>query len=460
MRSLHDELGEGILVVDLHGEHIVRANPAMCRMLGYDESEMLSLGFRHLAPPTLLPDALETFKALSQRRLTSAREVPLLRKDGDVVYSNITTAHLTYEDRPCMFGLFHDVTEQKRAAAALRESEAMLRGLFDNLPDLVLLVDQDFRIQYANHDQPTINREALVGSCGFDFIVEESQPVCRETLARTVDTGKPQTALACDVWGRWWSCRVVRLNDAGEAKRVMVIGQDVTQERAAAEAIKKEQRLLRQMLELQENERRLVACEIHDGFAQQITGALFRLQAFRETVARNSARAWKDFDLAGRMLARSIDEARRLISGLRPPILDELGIVEAVNYLVYERRLAGGTEIEFEHEVIGPRFAPTVENAVFRIVQESLTNACRHSKSRRVRVTLREEEGWIRIGVQDWGVGFNADSTPRDRFGLQGIRERVRLLDGHVTIESAPNAGTHLVAEIPVAGSNIDPPQA
>ena len=112
------------------------------------------------------------------------------------------------------------------------------------------------------------------------------------------------------------------------------------------------------MLDLHERERQLIAYEIHDGFAQQLTGALFRLQAFRETLARNPAEAWKGFDSAAQLVCRAIDETRRLISGLRPPVLDELGVVEAIQYLVYEQRKDGGPEIEFEHDMADERFPP------------------------------------------------------------------------------------------------------
>lgn len=186
---------------------------------------------------------------------------------------------------------------------------------------------------------------------------------------------------------------------------------------------------------------------------------LYRLQAFRETHAREPAKAWQDFDSAARLLARAIEETRRLISGLRPPILDELGIVEAIEYLVCERRLEGGPEIEFEHDLAPPRLAPPLQNAVFRIVQELLNNACRHSRSPRIHVALREREGRIHINVRDWGVGFNADEVQQQRFGLQGIRERVRLLDGQVSIESVPDKGSQFSVELPLTAGDGEVPR-
>jgi len=241
-------------------------------------------------------------------------------------------------------------------------------------------------------------------------------------------------------------------------ENIIVIGTDVTQERLAAEAVKKEQRLLRKLLELHERERRLISYEIHDGFAQQLTGALYRLQAFRETLQRSPAEAWKGFDSAAHLLARAIDEARRLISGLRPPVLDELGIVDAVEYLIYEHRKEGGAEIEFEHNLSRRHLPPSLENAVFRIIQESLQNACRHSRSDKIRVALTQRDDQIQIEVRDWGIGFDSDAVGEDRFGLQGIRERVRLLGGRMTIESAPTDGTRLSVKLPLFNGTGDSP--
>ena len=131
-------------------------------------------------------------------------------------------------------------------------------------------------------------------------------------------------------------------------------------------------------------------------------------------------------------------------------MLDELGIVEAVEYLVYEHRKEGGPEIEFDHDLACGRLAPPLESAIFRIVQESLQNACRHSRSDRIHVALGKRDDRIHIDVRDWGIGFNVDGVAEQRFGLQGIRERVRLLDGQVTIESAPAKGTHISVELPL----------
>ncbi len=122
----------------------------------------------------------------------------------------------------------------------------------------------------------------------------------------------------------------------------------------------------------------------------------------------------------------------------------------AVAHLVNEQRLQYDLKIEFHGDVSFHRLVPILENAVYRVVQEALTNACRHSKSERVRVEVVQCNGALRIKVQDWGVGFNPAAIEEDHFGLEGIRERARLLGGATVIESSPEQGTSITVELPL----------
>ncbi|MFH1266010.1 MAG: sensor histidine kinase, partial [Planctomycetota bacterium] len=158
------------------------------------------------------------------------------------------------------------------------------------------------------------------------------------------------------------------------------------------------------------------------------------------------------------LLRESVAETRRLIAGLRPPILDEAGIMAAISHLIHDVSARNGPDVEFHGSVKSKRLEPMLENAIFRIVQESLTNACRHGKSDRARVELVQDGSQVRVEVQDWGIGFDPESVEERCFGLAGIRERARVLGGRATIDSTPGQGTRIVVELPVGVSEDDLP--
>lgn len=220
----------------------------------------------------------------------------------------------------------------------------------------------------------------------------------------------------------------------------------------AEDELEKEQRLLKQLLELHERERKLVAYEIHDGFVQPLTGALMTFEASQQRLQSQGVAAMQDVFQSGlRLLRESIQEARHLISSLRPPILDDLGIVPAIEYLVCEGQTKFQVSIDYVHHVEFERLSPPMETTIFRIVQESLTNALRHSRSDQVAVRLFQEGNRLRIEVEDQGVGFDREQVDRNRFGLRGIQERARLFGGHAVIQSHPGRGTCIRVDLPLA---------
>lgn len=223
----------------------------------------------------------------------------------------------------------------------------------------------------------------------------------------------------------------------------------------------REEQMLRHLLAVQDRDRKLLAYELHDGLAQQLSGALMLLQAFRERAADNPSEAWKSFDAGLRTLAQAVTEVRRVIGGLRPPVLDESGVVAAIEGLVYEAQQPGGPQIEFAADVQFDRLEPILENAIFRIVQECLTNACRHSKSQKVSVRLSQRKDSVRVEVRDWGVGFDPAAVRGAHHGLPGIRGRARMLGGRAVVRSAPGQGTRVLVELPLVGPiSAAPPSA
>ena len=225
---------------------------------------------------------------------------------------------------------------------------------------------------------------------------------------------------------------------------------DVTDRKLAEEALKREQLTLKHLLQSSDHERQLIAYEIHDGLAQHLAGAIMQFQAFEALKDIKPKQAANAYQAGLTMLQQGHYESRRLIAGVRPPILDEEGIVAAIGHLVNEQTRLKAGNIEYRSKVKFDRLVPTLENAIYRIAQEALTNACKHSKSENVRVSLAQRAGRIRIEVQDWGVGFDSKTTPENRYGLEGIRQRARLLGGKCCIRSKSGQGTRITVELPV----------
>jgi signal transduction histidine kinase len=156
-------------------------------------------------------------------------------------------------------------------------------------------------------------------------------------------------------------------------------------------------------------------------------------------------------------LNRATAELRRVMNRLRTPVLDRFGLVEAIKDVASQlQSTAGAPAIECHSDVRFDRLEPTLENSLYRIAQESMTNACRYSQSEKVRVTLMQEGDEVTLEVRDWGVGFDQAAVQENRFGLEGIRERSRLLGGKLSVESEPGQGTVVRVTLPVIEA-VDP---
>ncbi len=223
---------------------------------------------------------------------------------------------------------------------------------------------------------------------------------------------------------------------------------EVNVRRAAEQALRNEQDLLLDTLQQHDNDRKLVAYEIHDGLAQYLTASIMHLSAFSHAT-REHNKENSQLELVRQLLRRSIDEARRLISGLRPPILDDAGVVSALQYLVNERGPEIG-ELTFTHKVQFQRLPPLLESAIYRVTQEALTNVVRHSGAQRARVELYQRDNKVIVTVKDWGRGFEPSQVTEHRYGLRGVRERAVILGGQALVKSEPGKGTEITVLFPL----------
>ncbi|HET7571921.1 MAG TPA: GAF domain-containing protein [Gaiellaceae bacterium] len=205
---------------------------------------------------------------------------------------------------------------------------------------------------------------------------------------------------------------------------------------------------LRRVVAAQELERRRLARELHDETGQALTSILLGLHRVEE--ASDGEQLRDALDGVRELVRATLHDVRRLAVELRPKALDDFGLVAALERLAESFAEQTGISIEFVPALPGGRLAPEIETALYRIVQEALTNIVKHAHAERVSVVLTGTERSVSAVVEDDGVGFDPERVREGGLGLLGMRERVALLGGRLTIESRPGAGTTFVAEVPL----------
>lgn len=204
---------------------------------------------------------------------------------------------------------------------------------------------------------------------------------------------------------------------------------------------------LRRVVAAQEAERRRLARELHDETGQALTSILLGLRTVGE--AHDGQELEHALGEVRELVRSTLQDVRSLAVELRPAALDDFGLVPALERLTSTFETQTGISVDLQSSLPGKRLPPEVETALYRIVQETLTNVVKHARASSVSVILARKDGAASVLVEDDGVGFDPARTREGGLGLVGMRERVGLLGGRLAVESRPGAGTTLVAEVP-----------
>jgi len=458
-----EKAGGLVLVLDADGR-IVRFNEACQKVTGFRAEEVLGRRFwRPLVPEEEHERAIATLSSLAGAEPT-VLEGPWLTRDGRrrIISWRISAIPGSDGDMQFAVGTGWDVTEERRMAEALRQSEAKYRELVENAESIIIRVDADGVIRFVNEyglDFFGYSEEELIGE-HIGIIVPDTDSYGRDQSGLVADILQSPTEFAANECenvtkdGRraWisWSNRSIR--DASDGTvGIMAVGVDRTAQKRAEEELRESRENLRDLTArlamAEQRERREIATALHDHLGQLLAFAKMKLGAAMTHEADESRQELAE--VLG-FVHEAIGFTRSLTTQLSPPVLDQLGLAAALEWLADDLQQRHGREISVAHSG-GPPAADQMDEEVritlFQAARELILNAIKHTSAGQVEVSLSVSDGNAHLEVADRGEGFDLEELKRGRtgdegFGLFNIQERVGYLGGRVEIESAPAAGT------------------
>src|SRR5215207_3803932 len=496
-RTVVKQAAEGIFVVDIDTKLILEANAAYRDLLGYSAQDMLGLGLTLYDVVAHDRESIDQYlEQILEERIHFIGERRHRRKDGSLVDVEVSSSVISYGGGEALCVIVHDITERRRSAERLQRSLDALLAVYEagqilssslqrdeigsrlldisrrvsSLTAAVIAVPddegelkvwratglEDLRRDVRFSQEALASRQRVLETRKHQA-VRMSQPgdeatllvglnlplLVRDRIIGVLEAYGPESLLE-----RQNEETLISLANQGASA--------LENARLYADLAERENRLqdlIRKLITAQEEERRKVSYEVHDGLAQTAAGAHQLLQAFSRRHPPDTEQGRKDLDRVLQLVQQTVGEARYVIADLRPTALDDLGLGAAVRLQV-EKISEEGCEVDYEEALGNDRLPTEVETALFRVTQEALTNVRKHAPSARVKISLRHANNGVELQVRDWGPGFDPEKAtdgggPGERLGLSSMRERVALLGGNLEVRSKPGEGTEVVAEIP-----------
>ncbi|HSH38321.1 MAG TPA: PAS domain S-box protein [Chthoniobacterales bacterium] len=457
-RATFDQAAVGVCQIRFDGS-FTRVNSRLCELFGYTADELLHLKFSDITHPADLAHSLQLVGELSQEQRDSfAIDKRYVRKDGSVIWAFSTVSLMRDEDgKPQVFiAVVEDITVRKEAEEKLRFQAQML----DSVGEAVIATAPDASVIYMNRYAESLygwSKEEAIGQNIVRLLMPEGPG--RATAEEHLKSLRTGTKAGGEYVLRRRdgttfhavASATPMLSADGTVEAIIGVSNDVSEARRVGDRLLRSERQLRALTgrvqKSIEEERSRISREIHDELGQLLTGLKMDLRWVKnrlETAGDASLQPIVDRIVAGSELTDGVIRAVQSIAAdLRPGVLDKLGLASALEFEARRFQERTGIACTVQHPAKMSPLSPDVTTALFRIAQESLTNAARHSGATLVEVLLEGigDDG-VHLRVTDNGRGMKEDDPVGEKaLGLLGIRERVNLLEGKVSLGSSGGQG-------------------
>jgi PAS domain S-box-containing protein len=385
------------------------------------------------------------------------------RKNGEKFIVEINSAPVIINDKfQHLLSTWLDITERRQSEKALGESEQFNASLLNNSPNPVLVINPDTSIRYINpalEELTGFSSAELIGrKVPYPWIPEDSVVEATRRINKNLLGGESRVEKRIinkkgeHIWIRINSAAV---KENGKIKYVLSNWSDITERKKAEKRLVKLNKELRNLsahLEsIRENERTRIAREIHDELGQSLAALKMDVCWLSDNLVRGQDNLRELTESMAKLIDVTVQKTKRLCIELRPKLLDDIGIVGTIEWLVKEFQKATGIKCTLAFDLDEKTLDNERATAIFRIFQEALTNIYRHSKATKALISLTQSDNKVVLQVTDNGIGIKQEriDSPQS-LGIIGMRERLHFFGGDIEIKGTNTRGTKLIVRIPL----------
>jgi len=456
---------DGMRLVDEDG-NILLVNDSFCKIFQMEKEELLGKPFSIVYDKDEQDDALKTFQRdICNNKIKTLFERENTLWNGRKAWFEFSNSFLTLPDNNRItLSIVKEISERKKSEIELRESESKYKMLFNNANDAVFVTQLskeksygDFievneiackRLGYTKEEFLQLSPSAIVSQKNINDFNLNTERLLKEghVIYDLVHRAKDKKLIPVEINSL--------LFFYNEKPTVLSIARDITERKQAEEKLRRTSKLLRELAthlqSVREEERTMIAQEIHDELGQVLTALKIQISLLANKLNNDQEPLKQKINSLSDMIDASVESVQKISSKLRPGILDELGLIAAIEWQAEEFEKLTNIKCSLALPKDELKLERNKTTAIFRIFQEALTNIARHSGATKVVVTLMNHQSNIYLEIHDNGKGITQDQIKDFKsLGIHGMEERAIVFGGQVYIEGLAGKGTKVKVEIP-----------